>query len=366
MNEKTTAIEEQPRPATQSAGEGSSSFRDLLALASIPDADEDIDFEDEDEAPLSEHALLDQFLAEHETPNTCKGGDIDDVLVQLVGRAADATHAQESYSDAGPVDLHTADPAAQYQEWLRRPSVRPKTCLERDTWSAPRTSWLCTPRHLPQRDSLRIVAFIRYGDPGAAREVIHDLLDTNVFATVRTDIANWLVEFALSRPSTPREIRDACAQAVSASDLFGEPKLNRFLEAAYAEEPLIQDDIDARRTPARTGSKTTRGPTGLASNAQAQSEAGTSIQCWRVSIPMPGGWIAAKEETRTSDSLPTANCLKWLRRVTRSTRLAFPVEAMKKAPAEPSPPRLRKWNLLRGGIRTSVGEARIIQGHESL
>lgn len=220
MDEKTmTAIEEQARPAgNPPAGGDGGRFRELLALAAVPDDDE-IEMEDEDKPSVRDHAWLDQFMAQHRTPNTCNGGDVDDILVQLFDRAAGASRPQDDLDPLCFVDRVVPGNPTSQQEWWA--AAGPDSSASLACGSVPGSAaWCVASTYLPQRDSVRISAFFQHGDSRAAREVVRDLLHTNVFATVRPEIAKLLIEHALSRPTIPQEARDACAQAVSAMELF--------------------------------------------------------------------------------------------------------------------------------------------------
>jgi hypothetical protein len=214
----TTAIKEGTRSANRPAGRATGSFEELLAAATPSSWD------NQGGAPESAHARLDHILDQHRTfdDEHSPGGDVDDALLQLVDRAS---------SWAAPTQRQASSP--------RRPTwiIHDPT----DNWVVDRAGGNAIYLHyLPAWRSRALVSFVEYSHPLMANAVIEDLLEDNLFATVRPDIAHSLLDIALERRSrVSPAVLGACTQAIAATDLLGD---------RYFGLLINQKDYDERST----------------------------------------------------------------------------------------------------------------------
>ncbi|MFI5736084.1 hypothetical protein ACIA49_38580 [Kribbella sp. NPDC051587] len=247
----TAACGEMPRPAHGPAGGGAGTISDLLQ-----DFDDLLDGSSFNTpgnpgAPADAHALLDQMRQQRNLGTVASEGDIDDALVHLVDRASRNDGTAPPYWRCGELTaVH-----------LRRPTwVYP---LPHDTAYAidrggPDVILL---RHLSAGASQKVVSFVEYSDPWSARAVVDDLLETNVFATVRPDVARLLITLILDRQTNSEAIMKACEQAIAASCLFTDNNLTLLISEEEGDIHARFNEHHIMPFPAKTATSAPRGPT---------------------------------------------------------------------------------------------------------
>ncbi|TCC33889.1 hypothetical protein E0H75_42285 [Kribbella capetownensis] len=200
MTKNISAIDEQARPPSGAAGgAGEDSFAELLAAATPRNWD------NYGGAPESAHARLDEALRQRRAfdREDNYGGDVDDALVQLIDRASACTEPSHGRTPSRPT-------------WIIHDTS--------DNWVVDRAGDAVIYLHyLPEWRSRELVSFVEYSDPITANAVVADLLEENLFATIRPDIARMLVHLAFEphRRMPPAFLR-ACTQAMETVDFFGE------------------------------------------------------------------------------------------------------------------------------------------------
>jgi hypothetical protein len=247
----TTACDEMTRSALGPAGAGEApgaadNFDDLLAASSFGPPTSD------GGAPEAAHRRLDEKLKQFHSSDTTAEGDIDDALVHLVDRASriiDGNHR---------LCYDATNMLRQRPTW-----VFP---TDASHWAVDRAgSEVIYLRYLPARDSQQVVAFVEYSDPWSAQAVIADLAETNVFATVRPDVARVLVSLAFDRQTRSQAILSACEQAIVASGLFDHNDLGQVTEEREGDVPRSGSQHTAVPFSARVATNSPRGPTQLTS-----------------------------------------------------------------------------------------------------
>jgi hypothetical protein len=265
--ETNTACGEMTRSAFGPAGPGGDpgatdtcdSFDDLLAGSSF-------NTPGNPGAPESAHILLDQMWQQSTLEDVAPEGDVDDALIHLIDRAAQVSPSA-TWADQFGNDRYHGLGTCHSILFDISGSSRP---LPRPTWVYPLTDDRCVIdragaqvialRHLSPGISRQVVSFVEYGDPQTAQAVVADLIETNVFAAIRPEVATHLVMLVFDRRTTSQAILSACEQAITASGLFNDLELSQFAEKKGGDAYDQFENHIAIPFPAKAAASSPRAP----------------------------------------------------------------------------------------------------------